>query len=165
MGGSLLQDRGLQRKPLMAEPTRFPLGTGNSGMRLLVGAGQTHQDGLRKGPLAEKAVEGQANQFPSRDWQLSSEPVGGSRADLPKGAELWQVAPGPQGPKPFRSRPSLLPPCAVHLPQGCPHSLHTLAKLSLCSFRPPKPSEAPGSEATTGLAAIPWKTRCHSSKE
>ena len=49
----------------MAEPTRFPLRTGNSVMRLLVGAGQTHQEGLRKGPLAEKAVDGQANQFPS----------------------------------------------------------------------------------------------------
>ena len=45
------------------------------------------------------------------------------------------------------------------------HTPCTLAKLILCSFRPPKPGEAPGSEATAGLAAVPWKTRCHGSKE
>ena len=104
----------------MAEPTRFPLRTGNSVMRLLVGAGQTHQEGLRTGPLAEKAVDGQANQFPSRDWQLSSEPVGGSRADRPRGAESWQVVPGPQGPKPFLSRPQPSPSLRCASPPGLP---------------------------------------------
>lgn len=64
MGGSLLQDRGLQRKPLMAGPTRFPLGTGNSGMRLLVGAGQTHQDGAKKGAPCRKPLKAKPISFP-----------------------------------------------------------------------------------------------------
>lgn len=81
------------------------------------------------------------NHIPSWDGELRSEPLSGPRANSQRRAELRQVARGIWGPKPFWSQAfSLLALC---IPTKAAHPLHELAKPSLSSLRPPRPSEAP----------------------